>query len=518
MLRFKGRKLSRTILTSLAISLALPLGVFIVISAAHQSADLIDEMTLFGDELFHVVYGGIEYPMSVGDDQAVREQLLQMHSKMRDVQIHIADLNQRIVYTTEAGMFGGKIDDSIYNQAVWKELLAQSSTGRDLKRSFEEKIDGRRYLSMVRLIENRQKCHRCHGSEQKILGSMVVRMGTDRTYANIYRHVSHYFIAGLLGIAMIVSISYMLLSWLVTRPVTRLAGELQELPEKIEEGACEAPKNTIREDEIGFLETAFYKMRRELIEKNRIIRSTNQELSAANRELAAFAYSVSHDLRAPLRNIDGFSRIVLDEYGDRLEGRGEHYLKRIRGGVINMSKLIDDMLDFSRAGRIELRLQRTGMNRLVSSVLQDFSGIIRERNAVVEVADLPDAVCDQKMMQRVFANLISNAIKYGCESGGTEIKIGYEEESRAFYVADNGIGFDMQYHDRIFNVFQRLQLPEEYEGTGIGLAVAKRLVERHNGGIWAESEKGSGSTFYVQLPPGGSHKISRKRNKGGRLC
>ncbi len=500
MFGFLGKKLGRTILTILTIALALPLAGFIVFSAVHQASDMIDEMALFGDELFHTVYGGIEYPMSVGDSEAVREQLLQMSSKLHDVQIYISDLSQNVIYTTEADMIGKKIDDSIYNQAVWKELIAQPKNNEILKRSFEEQIDGKRYLNMLRLVKNQEKCHQCHGSDQEILGSMVVRMGTDRTYANIYAHVRHNFFIGILGIGVIITFTYLLLFLLVTKPVKQLAKELEELPEKMEEGEFEARKTITREDEIGCLEKTYYKMRKELFEKNEIIRNANNELTAANKELEAFSYSVSHDLRAPLRNIDGFSKIVLEEYGDKLEGMGEHYLKRVRSGAIKMSQLIDDMLSFSRVGRTELRFKEIEVNRLVNNVLRDFSELIKEKDIDLKVGELPEIVCDQKMIQQVFSNLISNAIKYSSETERPKVEIGFDENLKAFYVKDNGIGFEMQFHDKIFQVFQRLQLPENYEGTGIGLAIVKRMLERHNGTVWAESELGRGTTFYVQLP------------------
>ena len=278
---FIGKKLSRTILTVLTISLALPLFIFIGITATHQAKDMIDEMILFGDELFHTVYGGIEYPMSVGDSAAVREQLLQMSSKIQNVQIYINDLNRNIVYTTEAGMIGKKIDDSIFNQAVWKELIAQPRSDEVLKRSFEEQLDGKRYLNMVRLVRNQAKCQQCHNPDQDILGSMVFRMGTDRTYANIFSHVRHIFIIGVLGIIAITFINYLLLSWLVTKPVKRLSKELLELPEKIEEEECKTRKTIIREDEIGDLEKTFYEMRKELFEKNEIIKNTCHDHGAA---------------------------------------------------------------------------------------------------------------------------------------------------------------------------------------------------------------------------------------------
>jgi signal transduction histidine kinase len=500
MIKFITKKLGRAMLTVLTISLVLPLSIFIIVSAARQAKDMIDEMTLFGDELFHTVYGGIQYPMSVGDSGAVREQLLQMSSEMSDVDIFIADLNQNVTYTTRKEMIGKKIDDSIYNQSVWPELISQSAGSGIIKKSFEEKIGGKRYLNTVRLIKNKEKCYKCHGKEQEILGSMVVRMATDRTYANIFSHVQQNFLIGVLGISLIVALAYFLLYILVTKPVKRLAAEIEELPEQIEEGEYSARAIVKRDDEIGCLEKTFYKMRKELHEKNEIIRNANKELTAANKELEAFSYSVSHDLRAPLRNIDGFSKIVMEEYSEQLEGMGSHYLSRVRNGAVKMSQLIDDMLSFSRAGRTEIRLKQTDMNRLVNNVLRDYTELIKERDAEVKVGDLPELLCDQNMMKQVFSNLISNGIKYSKETEKPKVQIGFDENLKSFYVKDNGIGFDMQYHDKIFQVFQRLQLPEEYEGTGIGLAIVKRMVERHRGKIWAESELDGGATFYIQLP------------------
>ncbi len=500
MIKFITKKLGRAMLTVLTIALALPLAIFIVVSAARQASDMIVEMTLFGDELFHTVYGGIQYPMSVGDSDVVREQLLQMSDKMTDVEIFISDLNQNVIYTTRKEMIGKKIDDSIYNQAVWKELISQYGSSGVLKKSFEEEIGGKRYLNTVRLIKNQQKCHACHGADQDTLGSMVVRMGTDRTYANIYSHVRQNFFVGVLGIGVIVSFAYFLLYMLVTKPVKQLAAELEELPEQIEEGEHTSRVDITREDEIGCLQKTYYKMRKELYEKNEIIRNANNELTAVNKELEAFSYSVSHDLRAPLRNIDGFSKIVLEEYGEQLDGMGAHYLNRVRNGAIKMSQLIDDMLSFSRVGRTEIHLKQIDMNRLVNNVLRDYTEVIKEKDVEVKVGELPEVLCDQNMIQQVFSNLISNGIKYSKENGRPKVNIGYDTDLKAFYVKDNGIGFDMQYHDKIFQVFQRLQLPEDYEGTGIGLAIVKRMVERHKGNIWAESELDKGATFYVQLP------------------
>jgi light-regulated signal transduction histidine kinase (bacteriophytochrome) len=237
-----------------------------------------------------------------------------------------------------------------------------------------------------------------------------------------------------------------------------------------------------------------------LHEKNEEIRKANLNLAVANKELEAFAYSVSHDLRAPLRNIDGFSKIILEEYESRLDDSGRHYLARIRYGTHRMSVLIDDMLKFSRVSRTELDVRKVSCNELANDVLRDFVEEIKARNVSLSVRELPDVMCDYSMMRLVLSNLVANAIKYSRKTENPKIVIGYDEERGAVFVKDNGIGFDMRYHDKIFQVFQRLHLPEEYDGTGIGLAIAKKAVDRHHGSIWAEAAPGEGASFFVSLP------------------
>jgi two-component system sensor kinase len=226
-------------------------------------------------------------------------------------------------------------------------------------------------------------------------------------------------------------------------------------------------------------------------------------LEQANKELEAFAYSVSHDLRAPLRGIAGFSKILIDEYSTQLDDECKNYLNRINDSTIRMSALIDDMLALSRAGRIELQLRPVNFSEIINTVMKDFGEEIEARGISIKIGNVPVINCDSTLMQAVFSNLISNAIKFTRKKEHPEIDIGYDAEKEAIFVKDNGIGFDMLYGNKIFHVFQKLHLPEDYEGTGIGLAIAKRVVERHNGKIWAESEPGKGATFFIKLPKGG---------------
>ncbi|MEW6220546.1 MAG: ATP-binding protein, partial [Thermodesulfobacteriota bacterium] len=363
-----------------------------------------------------------------------------------------------------------------------------------------EEPGARPLLVHTRLIGNQPECYRCHGAEERILGGLVVKMGTERTRAAIAGLRHRIFLIGLLGIGAIIGLTFAILSQVVTGPLGLLARRMRQFPARLDGTEAEAPVDPNRTDEIGHLLAAFAEMTREIQAKEEAVHEANRELAAANRELEAFAYSVSHDLRAPLRNIDGFAKILLDEYAAVLDDRGRHYLDRVRYGTDRMAMLIDDMLTFSRAGRVELHLRPAPANIVVNNALRDFADVIRDRDIEIKVAELPTIRCDQVLMQRVMANLIANAIKYTRPVQRPRIDIGFSPEDGAIFVRDNGIGFDMQYHDKIFHVFQRLHLPEEYEGTGVGLAVVKRIIDRHHGAVWAQSAPGAGAVFFVQVP------------------
>jgi PAS domain S-box-containing protein len=225
------------------------------------------------------------------------------------------------------------------------------------------------------------------------------------------------------------------------------------------------------------------------------------QLEAANKELEAFSYSVSHDLRAPLRAINGFAGIVLQEYGPQLGAEIQRYLGRIRDGGQQMGQLIDDLLAFSRLGRQTMSRQPVDSVKLVQTVLGE-SGPQREgRQIEVNVGNLPDCSGDPALLKQIWVNLISNAIKYTRGRAPAVIEIGCERKATGdiFFVRDNGTGFNMHYAGKLFGVFQRLHRADEFEGTGVGLAIVQRIVHRHGGRIWAEAEEGRGATFYFTL-------------------
>ena len=236
--------------------------------------------------------------------------------------------------------------------------------------------------------------------------------------------------------------------------------------------------------------------------EQRVIERTAQ-LEAANKELEAFSYSVSHDLRAPLRAVDGFSRAVIEDYGPLLPEEGQRYLKTIRNGAQRMGDLIDDLLSFSRLSRLPMGRRTIDTNKLVQGVLDEMSALHAGRHIDVRTGDLPPCEGDPTLLKQVWVNLISNAFKYThkCEASIIEIGSKVEGGLNVYFVRDNGTGFDMRYADKLFGVFQRLHRAEDYPGTGVGLAIVQRVIHRHGGRVWADAEVDRGATFSFTLDP-----------------
>jgi light-regulated signal transduction histidine kinase (bacteriophytochrome) len=227
------------------------------------------------------------------------------------------------------------------------------------------------------------------------------------------------------------------------------------------------------------------------------------ELEAINRELEAFSYSVSHDLRAPLRAIDGFSRILLDEYADRLDETGRDRLARVRRAAQNMGTLIDDLLKLSRVTRTELKHEQLDLSALANEVAEELRKQYPERNVHFTVSPGLVARGDKGLLRIMLDNLLGNAWKFTGGRAEARIEVGMATQAGrpAYVVSDNGAGFDMAYADKLFGVFQRLHDTSEFPGTGIGLATAQRIIHKHGGRIWAESEVGKGTRFYFTLVP-----------------
>jgi PAS domain S-box-containing protein len=258
-------------------------------------------------------------------------------------------------------------------------------------------------------------------------------------------------------------------------------------------------------------EETIHRLNAELEER---VAQRTAELEAANKELESFSYSVSHDLRAPLRAVDGFSQAMLEDFGPQLPEEGRRCLQTIREGAQRMGRLIDDLLTLSRLGRLPLSKRAVETRDLVRAVLEDLSPQRDGRQIEISIAELPVCQGDAVLLKQVWINLLSNALKYTRRREKAFIEVGFKQGPTAaedhggperktnenvYFVRDNGTGFDMRYADKLFGVFQRLHREEEYEGTGVGLAIVQRIIHRHGGRVWAEAEEDHGATFFFTL-------------------
>jgi two-component system NtrC family sensor kinase len=226
-----------------------------------------------------------------------------------------------------------------------------------------------------------------------------------------------------------------------------------------------------------------------------------EELERKNKELEAFSYSVSHDLRAPLRSIDGFSQALLDDWADQLPPKAKDYLGRVRAAAQHMGELIDDLLELSRVGRAELRRGNTSLSEIAQSVAVELRRSDPDREVEIEVRDALTADADRRLMRVVLENLIGNSWKFTVKVPAARIEFGSDRDGLVYFVRDNGAGFDMTYAEKLFRPFQRLHSTADFPGTGIGLATVQRIVDRHGGRVWAEGTVGVGATFYFTVPP-----------------
>jgi light-regulated signal transduction histidine kinase (bacteriophytochrome) len=234
--------------------------------------------------------------------------------------------------------------------------------------------------------------------------------------------------------------------------------------------------------------------------EERVAQRTAQ-LEAANRELEAFTYSVSHDLRAPLRHIGGFSKILSEEFGPGMPPEARNHLKRIENGVRRMGLLVDELLNLARVGRHPLNLELTNLNSVIEDVVSLLQPESNGRDVSWKIAEFQPTECDPILIRQVFQNLLSNALKFTRTREHATIDISHSQENGKTVIAirDNGVGFDMKYSDKLFGVFQRLHRAEEFEGTGIGLATVKRIIHKHEGRVWVEAAYEKGATFFFTL-------------------
>jgi signal transduction histidine kinase len=290
-------------------------------------------------------------------------------------------------------------------------------------------------------------------------------------------------------------------AWLINRKVLAPIGRLKQATREVAAGNWSYKLDIASDDEIGELSRTFDAMTHSLRTSFAQIERSNQELAALNQEIEAFSYSVSHDLRGPLRSMDGFSLALLEDYGDKLDDEARDSLQRIRAASQRMGRLIDELLGLSRVTRAELTRKPVNL----SEIVRDIAGSLAQQQPgrvvqwVIEEGMI--AYADKALLQIAMQNLLENAWKFTGKTDQPVIRVGATEHdgTREYFVADNGVGFDMAYADRLFSAFQRLHHESEFPGTGIGLAIVQRIVRRHEGKIRVQAKPGLGATFFFHL-------------------
>ncbi|TAL76752.1 MAG: hybrid sensor histidine kinase/response regulator, partial [Bacteroidetes bacterium] len=239
-----------------------------------------------------------------------------------------------------------------------------------------------------------------------------------------------------------------------------------------------------------------------LVQTEEELRLLNEQLKSLVKELEAFTYSVSHDLRAPLRAIDGYSKFILEDYGTKLDSEGERLLGLIRSNTQKMDQLITDLLALSKITRSELNLSNINMTEMAMSMFNETASPVIRKKLNITIDTLPEVYADPSYIKQVWINLISNAIKFSSRKKKPQIKISGNTENgfHIYYIKDNGVGFNQEYAHKLFGVFQRLHKVDEFEGTGVGLAIVQRIIHKHSGKVWAQGKEGSGAIFYFSLP------------------
>ncbi|HZE98890.1 MAG TPA: ATP-binding protein [Planctomycetota bacterium] len=354
-----------------------------------------------------------------------------------------------------------------------------------------------------------------------LLVSVPVRSGSDRVGTFIVRSdlslASQLLTIDLLTVALVLLAStgvvlYLSGRWgrIITHPVTQLAEVVRQVSKdrnyslRVESG---------RNDELGALIAGFNDMLSQVetrdaalaLAKDELevrVNVRTHELAAANKELESFSYSVSHDLRAPLRAIGGYARMLVEDFGGQIDEKGQRYLDVIQKNAGKMGQLIDDLLSFSGLGRRTVEPVRIHLETMARDVFEELVQTNPDRKLEILVGALPPIQGDRAMFRQVLINLLSNAVKYSRGRTPARIEVGSRitETELQYFVKDNGVGFPMEYVQKLFGVFQRLHTPEQFEGTGVGLALVQRIVQRHGGRVWAEGRPNEGATFSFALP------------------
>ena len=405
----------------------------------------------------------------------------------------------------------GEILDGLAEEEGLKSIRADYATlGNLFSQITANYEEGQKY---IREGASQEKIDAITGLEERLVAQLLITSHSIITDASRLAEEAHteateaqrvaanLTLTSMIILAITVTTSSLLIARSISKPLTRLA----DYSRRVGEGEYTADIEIKGKDEVASVASDVKSMvgqlqkHREHLEE--LVEERTSELTAVNKELEAFSYSVSHDLRAPLRSIDGFSQILIEDYPDKLDEQGKDYLNRVRSASQRMAQLIDDMLKLSRVTRSEMRRETVDLSALAQSIVEELQETQPERQVDFAIAPGLTSNGDSQLLRQLMENLLSNAWKFTGHHPQARIEFGATQVDgkEAFFVRDNGVGFDMAYADKLFGVFQRLHSQEEFPGTGVGLATVQRIAHRHGGQVRAEGKVEEGATFYFTL-------------------
>jgi signal transduction histidine kinase/CheY-like chemotaxis protein len=532
MFAFIKKSLGNKIMAAVVISITLVITVEIYERIYFGAKDRIELMIQGGKELATSTYAGIRYPMSRGDAEAIKNELLETRKRMKAVEVFICDLDQEIIYSTHEDKIKTKVADTIHNKAALQNLTEILKTGVEKQSSFEDEFSGRRYLVVFQPILNHKECYHCHGRSRKVLGSMITRMSAEQAYATVAAQRNRTLVLAVIGISFIITLIYLMVNKWVRHPVENLA----EKAKRFAEGDMSVSVDVKTEDEIGILGNTFNymvesvssfskKLEQEITRKTVLLNERTQLLTLlerANRDLreldklkSTFLANMSHELRTPMNAIIGYTDLLIDRVDGPVNEEQEKSLKKVAANARHLLQLINDVLDISKieSGKVELEPKVLEPKLLIEPVIHIFEPMIRQKRLAITInidENLPPIYGDEDKVKQVLINLLSNAIKFTYQGGITisaklserGIKPGETPKFVAVCVEDTGIGIKDEDISKVFDKFVQADLStvREYEGTGLGLSIARGLVAMHKGMIWATSKYGEGSKFCFTLP------------------
>ncbi len=532
MIGFLKKSLANKILVAIVITIVMIMGSEILVRIYFGTKDRLELMNMVAQDLAFSTYAGIKYPMSVGDADAIRMQLLGVRETAKDVEVFICDFNQVIIYSTHEDRVKTKLADSIHDNAALQALNEILTTGIEPRKPFEDEVAGKKYLISFFPILNQPDCYHCHGSSRKVLGSMAVRLSAESVYGTVAAQRNRTLLLTLIGLSVVITMIYLIVNKLIRRPVEDLAKKAT----RFAEGHIVVTAEVKTEDEIGVLGKTFNymvervslasrKLEEEITRKTVLLNERTRLISLlekANRDLreldkmkSTFLANMSHELRTPMNAIIGYTDLLIDGIDGPINEEQTKSLKKVAVNARHLLQLINDVLDISKieSGKIVLDLKEIDLKWLIESVLLTFEPLIKQKNLALTVTideSLPFVYGDEDRIKQVLINLLSNAVKFTYKGGLTisarSSERGIEPGEIPIFaevcVEDTGIGIKDEDLGRIFDKFVQVDLTtvREYEGTGLGLSIARGLVSLHKGMIWATSKHGEGSKFCFTLP------------------